>query len=444
MTLRLEIANPDAPLTQGLGGKVLGARPGAMVDATCRLTDDAGQIWQAEVRFAANAAGEVDFAHTPSLAGTYVGSDAHGLLWSGLPTGAETYLGDILAGRSATLMPALDPLAPLRFELKVQSGQNSVETTVTRRRLLEDVHTEPPPEPLHGLFFRPAQPNGAAVLVLGGSEGGLFPARAALLAASGFTTLALAYFAHPGRPAEGRNLPLEYFREALTWLGAQTGVSRVGLIGVSRGSEAAQLTALAWPDLVNALVAWVPSSMINRGLDLEGGADFRREVSAMWARDGVSINGIGFLETDIEATAQRDRDFATPGGRRYREEFLRAWQQPGAEAFRIPVEDYKGPVLAIGGSDDALWPSDLGAELIAEASRNSNSASEAIVYPNAGHLIGTPNEPRPFPFVMHWSDGYMGIDNGFCAYGGTREGAALAARQSWHAQIEFLHTHLCN
>lgn len=444
MTLRLEIANPDAPLSQGLEGRVIGAEPGATVDATCRLTDDAGQVWQAEARFAANAAGEVDFAHAPSLTGTYVGSDANGLFWSSVPAGAETYLSDILDGRSATLMPALDPLAPLHFELNVQCGDGSAEATVTRRRRLKDTRTDPPPAPLHGLCFRPAQPNGAGVLVLGGSEGGLFPSRAALLAASGFTTLALAYFAHPGRPAVGRDLPLEYFRDALAWLRAQPGVSRTGLIGVSRGSEAAQLSALAWPDLVDALITWVPSHMVNRGLDLEGGADFRREVSAMWARDGASIDGVGFLDTDIDATTERDADFTTPGGRRYREEFFRAWQQPGAEAFRIPIERYRGPVLAIGGADDALWPSDLGAERIVEASRQSNAASEALVYANAGHLIGTPNEPRPFPFIMHWAGGYMGIDNGFCAYGGTREGAALAARQSWHAQIEFLHTHLCN
>ena len=60
------------------------------------------------------------------------------------------------------------------------------------------------------------------------------------------------------------------------------------------------------------------------------------------------------------------------------------------------------------------------------------------IYENAGHLIGPPNEPRPFPWLLHWSAGYMGIENGLCAYGGTREVAALAARQSRQTKTGFL------
>jgi hypothetical protein len=39
---------------------------------------------------------------------------------------------------------------------------------------------------------------------------------------------------------------------------------------------------------------------------------------------------------------------------------------------------------------------------------------------------------------MHWANGYGGIANGFCAYGGTATGAAIAARASWRKLVSFL------
>ena len=83
-----------------------------------------------------------------------------------------------------------------------------------------------------------------AVLVLGGSEGGLpgglLPA---LLASSGYPALGVAYFGEPGLPQTLSRIPLEYFAGALRWLARQPGVNpaRIAVLGVSRGSEAAQL-----------------------------------------------------------------------------------------------------------------------------------------------------------------------------------------------------------
>lgn len=445
--MKLQIDTSDAPLETPLRGRLVECPPGMPVHVTSTLTDEAGEPWTAQATFWPDHSTTIDLAQSPSIAGTFRGTDAHGLFWSGEPPGTASRLEDILAGRAGgSLMAQLGPLDPLVFNITATSDRSAspVKAHVTRRRLMPDVRKSAPPAPLAGALFEPAQPNGAGVIVLGGSEGGLFPARAALLAASGFTTLALAYFDHPGVSATARDLPLEYFRDALEWMRGRDGLSRIGLIGVSRGSEGAQLTAIAWPELVDALICWVPSHMINQGLDLSHGDDFITERSAMWAKEDAPIRGVAFTEADKAANTDRNGDFARPSGRRYREDFERAWTQPGAEAFRIPIERYGGPVLAIGGREDALWPSDLGAEAIAEAARNSNRASEARVYANAGHLIGTPNEPRPFPYVMHWTEGFMGIENGFCAYGGTREGAALAARQSWAAQTRFLQVHLCD
>jgi hypothetical protein len=54
---------------------------------------------------------------------------------------------------------------------------------------------------------------GPPVLVFGGSGGGLMTS-AALLAARGYPSLALAYFKAPGLPQTLHNIPLEYFAKA--------------------------------------------------------------------------------------------------------------------------------------------------------------------------------------------------------------------------------------
>ncbi|HEX5299779.1 MAG TPA: acyl-CoA thioester hydrolase/BAAT C-terminal domain-containing protein [Streptosporangiaceae bacterium] len=103
----------------------------------------------------------------------------------------------------------------------------------------------------------------AAVLLIGGSEGGLpLPLTVALLAGQGYPTLGVAYFGLPGLPSSLADIPLECFARALRWLARQPGVdpARIAVLGVSRGSEAAQLLGVHYPGLVHAVIASVPDN----------------------------------------------------------------------------------------------------------------------------------------------------------------------------------------
>jgi pimeloyl-ACP methyl ester carboxylesterase len=117
-----------------------------------------------------------------------------------------------------------------------------------------------------GLYYAPPKPRKPAILLFGGSEGGLQTGfLAATLAAQGFPTLAIAYFGYPGLPKILHHIPLEYFAKALRWLDRQPGVDpqHVFLLGISRGSEAAQLLGVHFPQLVHGVVAVVPSDYVN-------------------------------------------------------------------------------------------------------------------------------------------------------------------------------------
>ncbi len=115
-----------------------------------------------------------------------------------------------------------------------------------------------------GEFWHPTATSEArpAVLVLGGSEGGLpgvlLPA---MLASAGYPALGVAYFGEPSLPNVLSRIPLEYFAKALSWLARQPGVNpaEIAVLGISRGSEAAQLLGVYYPKLVHAVIASVPA-----------------------------------------------------------------------------------------------------------------------------------------------------------------------------------------
>ena len=123
---------------------------------------------------------------------------------------------------------------------------------------------------IYGNLYLPRHITGRrpAVLVVSGSAGGLTTTMAAaLLAAHGYPSLALAYFKAPVLPQTLSSIPLEYFTSALEELRAQPGVDRnhVLVAGESRGGEAALLLGAHFPRLVNGVIAGVPSSVVNPG-----------------------------------------------------------------------------------------------------------------------------------------------------------------------------------
>src|SRR5689334_17074392 len=107
-----------------------------------------------------------------------------------------------------------------------------------------------------------------AVIVLSGSDGGIATANmfGEPLAASGFVTLCLAYFAMDGLPRNFAQVPLEYFGKAIDWLRTHPAVEaeRIGVFGMSRGGETALLVGATFPS-ITAVVAGVPSHVVWQG-----------------------------------------------------------------------------------------------------------------------------------------------------------------------------------
>lgn len=219
------------------------------------------------------------------------------------------------------------------------------------------------------------------MLIFGGSEGGMSEKfTAALLASHGYPTLAIAYFNYPGLPASLRDIPLEYFATAARLLSGQPSVdpAHVVAIGYSRGSETALLLAQDFPDLVHGAVLYAPSAQVNPS-------------------------------------------FPDPSGN--------AWTRGGAPVPQttIPIDHIDGPVLAIAGADDQLWPSAPWAEQIARELDQTHNPypHRALIYPQAGHGVGT------FPYLAAGTHSIQPVTGTRINDGGTRPGNATARAQGW-------------
>jgi dienelactone hydrolase len=399
---RFEIPRDDFLIDEPVPIVVSGLAPHATV--TIRLRGGQGEAWSAAAIFAADADGRLDLAHAaPTKAGNkdYRDADAMGLFWSA-ERRAEPTANDEPSDE--------EEAAAARWTLTAEIDNAIVaRASVQRRALADGVRVTPVrTDGLVGTLYEP--PGGGrhpAMLVLGGSEGGIpRPAgHAGGLASRGYTALALGYFNADGLPRTLSNIPLEYFGRALKWLAAQPSVdaTRVGVVGASRGAELALLLGVTYPNL-RLVVAYMPSNVINRGC-----CDMSAQVA--WTLHGRPVGA-------PPAAPGRRFGFDTRA--------------------EIPVEGIGGPIMLVSGKDDGVWDSaPMARRIVARLDRSHFKYEvESLVYDHAGHSI-----VRPYgsTMVLNRRHPLGGRD---VHMGGTPAGTAKAREDAWAKLLAFLDRHL--
>jgi uncharacterized protein len=270
-----------------------------------------------------------------------------------------------------------------------------------------------------GLVAELFVPQGAkktpGMLVIGGSEGGIDSARrwGEPLAQRGYSVLSLAYFGAGKLPAQLEEIPLEYFKKAIDYLAAQPGVDpqRIGLLGASKGGEAALLIAAHYPQ-IKLVVAGVPSHVVWQSINFQTWA-----LTSSWTLDGKPLAFVPY-----------DNSKMFDGNIRSIYERSLLAEKPQVDAA-IAVERINGPVLLISAGEDKIWPSAEMAEHVMARLKASKFrfSYEHLTYPKAGHaILGTPvqaDDPRAAKLSQ---------------LGGTVQDNVAARNETWEKTLSFL------
>lgn len=262
---------------------------------------------------------------------------------------------------------------------------------------------------LQGTLLRPEACTGLGIVVLGGSSGRVDVARASLFAERGVMALALRWFGGEGQSPGICEIPLEIFISAVDRL-AEVGCDRIAFLGTSKGAEAALLVA-SYDARVDAVIAISPSSVV-------------------WANVGPGKDG---FEWPLRSSFTH-RGSPLPFVPHHAETILSVCRLPpvsyldlfhkslAAFADRIPqaaipVERARARIILVAGGDDALWPSRLFAETLADRLKSNGKPVSLVVHPTAGHRVLLPGETTPKSTVN--------------AHGGTDEADRELGRAAW-------------
>jgi hypothetical protein len=432
----LSVTPAAGPIDAPLHVVMRNVLPGTRVRIEAARPDARGRTWTAVGEYLADASGTIDVDLAPSLAGSYTGVSAHGLWCSALPVAPEhlsEYVASLRQHPELGTSPMLEVSALYTVTVSASVGGKPVATAKATRSYAHGIVPEEVSAAggVRGRFFPAAAQAtaGVPVVVLAGSGGGLPETQAALLASHGHPALAQGIFDYKDLPSTLREIPLESFRAGAQWLKHRTGAARVAIMGTSRGSEGAGLAASYFPQEFAAAILYVPSHLTN-GAFGPGITD----VVPAWTYGGKAL-AADHGETDSNNAGDAQHSQEPPGfiGTPY---YLKTWSDPAvSKAVGIPYERMRGPVLAIAGGADEMWPSFIGAEQIRRRliEHGKGGEVEVHIYPGAGHMVSRVGTGGPLSsFVFH------PVAKDFEATGGLANANCEGSFDAWEKVLAFL------
>ncbi len=378
--------------------KATGLEAGEVIEIRASAVGFDGETLESRARFRADSSGQIDVRLAPALEGSYSGVDASGLLWS---------MEEVADGGTAATTALEVAFSLWRQGAAIATAEHRwwvKHPRVTAKEVRD--------EGLYATFYDPGldRPSGPAVLLVGGSGGGLDWQRkmGQILASHGYPALALAYFRVESLPSMLAEIPLEYLDQGARWLASQPSVDaeRITLIGYSKGAELALLFAASRPSVAGVISISGSSTVFQ--------APRAREALSSWTEGGNPLPFLPFVRVE--------------GWDLLREIYEACLAQAGDDeraAARIPVERIQGPVLLLSGRSDRSWPA---AEMLDEVARSLEDAQHAhsvahYSFEQAGHEIHLP--------------GWTPVRSGG-GPGETQRGTAKARESAWSAILGFL------
>ncbi|XP_063804011.1 acyl-coenzyme A thioesterase 1-like [Pseudophryne corroboree] len=395
----------DAPLRL----RASGLSPGQDVTLQTALTDEGGEIFSSLARYRAESSGELDLTRSPALeGGSFTGIEPEGPLWAMEPRKPFRRL----------IKKNVQTPFQLRFSLHQAHGEPGtlLASAAQERSFMGEGVTRVPVREgrVRGsLFLPPGTGPFPGVIEIQGTGGGLLEYKSSLLASKGFATLALAYYNYEDLPKQMKDLRLEYFEEAVTYMLQHPQVKGpgIGLLGHSKGGD----LVLSMSSFLKGITA---TAVVNGSVANVG--------TALHYKD-ITLHPIGRNAKMMK--------YPKPGVAEIRE----ALHNPLEEAQRkslIPVGRADCKFLFVVGEDDRNWKSDFHAETACKLlEEQGKEKPELVYYAKAGHYI----EPPYFPMCPASMHRLVGMP---VMWGGEPNFHARAQVDSWQKIQDFFHKHL--
>lgn len=382
-----------------------GLTPDRKVTLSLTTTDANGNTWQSHATYYSSPNGTLDLGDTAPFSGTYDCIDPMGLFWSMQPPQSKPKLTFPVFPRHGLRLDDKNT-----YRLSASVGGKKVASTkivrllaspgVARRKIRKGT--------LYANLYYPSDfghdgKKHAAIIVLGGSEGGIETAAfvARWLASRGFVALATAWYHIGPLPKDMVRVPIKPVQEALKYLRKLSFVNpeAIGAWGGSWGGTLALLSAIHF-NQIHAVVSAMGPVIVGNGLDRGvPPADFRSVDASPFTYEGKPVP---FVTYQVYRT------------------FLDTRNRALIDKATLPIWRIHGPVLFIAGGDDKLASSGIEASIgmrVLKAHHHPYPDRIAF-YPNAGHLIF----PGYFP-TANWATAnpYIPVGGTSAAYGRANE-----------------------
>lgn len=239
-------------------------------------------------------------------------------------------------------------------------------------------------EGFEGILFPGNGQKEKILIVMSGSNGGMNLTKqcAKFYNDNGIPALALALFGTKGTQPFLDRVPIEYVENAINWLKKQ-GYKKIGIDGMSKGSEIALISASMFPENISRVIVRVPSYFVSEGLIK------RRKSKGPSGTSCWSYKG-----REIPYAPYKTRNFNIL--KMFKEEKELHLIDFNKDKEIIPesiinISKIKAPILMLSSKKDSVWPSYDSAVYMNNKLKETNFSYpyKHIAYENISHALLT-------------------------------------------------------
>ena len=222
------------------------------------------------------------------------------------------------------------------------------------------------------------------VITFGGSEGSSNINMAVNLAKEGYEVYSLYFFGRDNQQKELVKVPLDFFTEAYAEIEKNAVAAKpLTILGGSKGAEMCLLLAGKYPDLVDNVVLYAPSTYVFQGLSFDYSSS-----NSSWSFQGKELAYLPLTAASGSTYGKFMMRMFFNAPIEYEPIYRSVTENAeNKEAALIDVSKAKANLLIFAGKEDKMWPS---ADMAEDIIKRYPAEKKLVTYEKAGHIFFGP------------------------------------------------------